>query len=237
MDYNYLTPLAILGITFIGTSMLCELIHRWNPEWYANKMILYPTLDKKEKQRQHLFLELLPIVIRNLVFSAILLPTIWHFRLRYSSSSFSITNLNAHPVFSILDLFLLEKISQIWFFHAHYAVHRSPFLYRIVHKMHHQHHEPSVFTAIHCTIWEMLLLNLPAVALGPLLVLPNIYIHCLWYVLAGLYTPIVHSGYQLCSFFDPKYHDEHHRKLYCNFGSRMLDKLYKTHLESSDLNN
>jgi sterol desaturase/sphingolipid hydroxylase (fatty acid hydroxylase superfamily) len=128
----------------------------------------------------------------------------------------------------LLDLITLEKISQLWFFHAHYIVHQIPWLYKIVHKFHHQHIEPSVFTAIHCTIWEMMFLNLPAVALGPLLILPNPVVHYTWYLLAGVYTPIVHSGYNLIPFLDAPYHDEHHRRLNCNFGSRVLDKWYGT---------
>lgn len=248
--YDFWGPLLWLGCSFIGTSVVCEGLHYWNPIWYQKRIIVYPN-DKKEKQRQHVNTKVFLVVLLNILLSCIVLPTAWILRLHYCgqngvhlshalfwiSDAMGITTQESSFRRAInfpLELFLLEKISQLWFFHAHYIVHRVPVLYRIVHKFHHQHKEPSVLTAIHCTIWEMLLLNLPAVALGPLLVLPHPFIHTLWYILAGLYTPIVHSGYHLCSWFDPQYHDEHHRNPSCNFGSRLLDRWYACSSPSSN---
>jgi len=241
-SYDFWRPLIALGISFCGTSLVCELLHHWNPEWYQKRQLVYPT-DKKDKQRQHTSLSI--IVLFNVSLSAILLVGLWKWRLSYvETHSLNISNLLFWLPDTLglttevsswrkalrfpIDFFALEKISQFWFFHMHWLVHKFPVVYAIVHKWHHQYREPSALTAIDCTVWEMLLLNLPAVGLGPLLVLPHPTVHLIWCVATGIYTPVVHSGYNLIPFFNPRYHDEHHRNPTCNFGSPMLDRWYGT---------
>ena len=233
MSYDYMLPLVLLGLGFCSTTCICEILHQTQPKWYRKRIITYPT-DKKDKVRKHEALHLVPIVLRNIAFAGVWMVMIWELRLyvfgdlAFTPSTYFPPHAIYQTIGGVLDLIVVEKISQIWFFHAHYIVHKIPFLYRHIHKMHHEHTEPSVLTAIHCTIGEMILLNLPAVYLGPLIVLPSLPVHILWYILASIYTPVVHSGYDLIPWIEASYHDRHHRTLKYNFGSRLLDTLYGT---------
>jgi hypothetical protein len=91
--------------------------------------------------------------------------------------------------------------------------------------------EPFALTAIHCSVWEMLMLNIPAVLFGPLLLKPCFMAHVIWMALAGLYTPFSHSGRQAW-LMDVSYHEDHHRFLRGNFGSDRLDRWFGTRLLS-----
>lgn len=129
----------------------------------------------------------------------------------------------------LVQLYLMHAASQLVFYCMHRFAHSNAWVFRKVHALHHRHMAPFALTAIHCTVLEMWILNLPAVALGPLLLGPDPGIHCVWMLLVALYTPASHSGRAL-PLMDVAYHDEHHRLLNGNFGSATLDRLLGTRL-------
>jgi sterol desaturase/sphingolipid hydroxylase (fatty acid hydroxylase superfamily) len=127
------------------------------------------------------------------------------------------------PCWELFWLGPLAILSQIYFWCSHWMVHHNEFLYKTIHARHHQHTLPFALTAISCTPWEMLLLNLPAIFVPLIICNPPLLTSTIWCFLAGLHTSVVHAGHS-----GSAYHDAHHMYVSCNYGATWLDQLFDT---------
>lgn len=87
-----------------------------------------------------------------------------------------------------------------------------PFLYKPIHKMHHEWIAPVGITSVYCHPVEHVLANLCPVMAGPLIMGSHLSTAWLWYALATVITTINHSGYHLPFLPSPEAHDFHHSK-------------------------
>jgi sterol desaturase/sphingolipid hydroxylase (fatty acid hydroxylase superfamily) len=131
---------------------------------------------------------------------------------------------NSHVIIKLLLTYL---ITDIWFFHIHIMMHQRQ-IYPHLHKLHHAFQYPWALTALYCTGYEAIVLNLVAVSLGPVIFdLPSPYVQ-IWMCLVSLNSLITHSGIKF-SFFDYGAHETHHNKFIFNYSlSPYLDMLYGT---------
>lgn len=123
-----------------------------------------------------------------------------------------------------LDMLLNETL----FYAAHYVLHKSTFLYKHVHKVHHRFQNPTSAAAAYAHPIEFIFGNVGAIAAGPILTNAHPYTSYAWFTMAILSTCKGHSGYDI---LNAKTHDDHHRYTHSNFGVLHLgDFLLKTRL-------
>lgn len=122
-------------------------------------------------------------------------------------------------------------VDEFLFYYAHRLLHHRSF-YAKFHKLHHEFSSPIGLTAMYCHPVEMLVANVIPLFMGTVLFSSHLYMVLGWVVFGVLGTQTHHCGYHWpwMGFCDhPSFHDFHHEKFTCNFGSlTWLDKLHGT---------
>ncbi|KAK7863568.1 hypothetical protein R5R35_014066 [Gryllus longicercus] len=128
----------------------------------------------------------------------------------------------------LAEMAVLILMEEIGFYYSHRLLH-SRYLYRFIHKRHHEWTAPIAVTAIYCHPIEHIFSNLLPPLLGVLLMGSHVATAYLWFSLAILSTLNAHSGYHLPFFPSPEAHDFHHLKFNQCFGVLgVLDRLHGT---------
>ena len=101
----------------------------------------------------------------------------------------------------------------------HYLFHKIPILYRI-HKFHHIDSITAAVAATDAHPLEHLLINLGAVAIGPILWNGHYQTLIIWTALTTIFPCLTHCGYTVP--FIGKEHLLHHIYLKCNYGNSYI---------------
>ncbi|XP_059480663.1 fatty acid hydroxylase domain-containing protein 2-like [Neocloeon triangulifer] len=134
------------------------------------------------------------------------------------------------PPFSqvLLEMPLLILCHEFAFYYSHRLLHQG-WLYKTIHKRHHQWTAPIAVVAVDCHPLEHVLANIGPVLLGPALLGSHPLTAWFWFAYVTFQTLNGHSGYHWPWFQSPEFHDFHHLKFNCNFGSiGFLDHLHGT---------
>nr|CAD7453578.1 unnamed protein product [Timema tahoe] len=119
-------------------------------------------------------------------------------------------------------------MEEIGFYYSHRLLH-SRYLYRFIHKRHHEWTSPIAVTAVYCHPVEHVFSNLVPPLLGLFIMGSHVATAWLWFSLAILSTLNAHSGYHLPFFPSPEAHDFHHLKFNQCFGVLgVLDRIHGT---------
>lgn len=136
----------------------------------------------------------------------------------------------------VVKLFLTYIFTDIWFYHFHIMIHH-PQLYKKIHKLHHHEKmkEPYALTALYCTPYEAMFLNVFSTSFGPVIFqLPPPYLY-IWYFLIAINSVATHSGITIPYILDGN-HDRHHQNYNSNYGlSIYFDWIYGTYSISNKL--
>jgi len=127
--------------------------------------------------------------------------------------------------------------NEITFFYGHWQMHRVKFLYKHIHKIHHEFKAPMGLAAIYCHPLEFFLSDLMPLGGGLVLLQCHAYTGIVWTAFAILATQTHHSGirwpwidfFSMQSEAQPNFHDFHHEKFNFNYGAMgWLDDLHGT---------
>tara|TARA_B100000795_G_C22779464_1_gene431566 strand:- start:454 stop:1086 length:633 start_codon:yes stop_codon:yes gene_type:complete len=200
----------IFLISFIGSSGLCALIDFNFPKFRLTK--------KKNENIYEDYKKILPVVVRNLIISY----PIFYYSEYYLFMIDNIKN-NNYYYYTITYILLWYILSDLFFYMVHRFFHTKTFYF--LHKKHHEFNNPYGIGAIYCGIMEMVFSNLLSLLLPVYfievpenLVLKMIVGMTFWTVFMshGCFQEINHS------------HVIHHRKLTCNYGLFITDRIFGT---------
>ncbi len=121
-------------------------------------------------------------------------------------------------------------VADLWFFAVHSVLHRSRFLFRRVHSVHHFYTKPIALEALAVHPAEHALLNIGAFAAGAAVAAPGPLGCAVLACLAALSALWTHSPLAGWSAYS-RHHQDHHLLLRGNFAvSRATDSLFGTNL-------
>uniref|UniRef100_A0A1L8DYC4 Putative c-4 sterol methyl oxidase n=1 Tax=Nyssomyia neivai TaxID=330878 RepID=A0A1L8DYC4_9DIPT len=128
----------------------------------------------------------------------------------------------------LLELAVCILIEELGFYYSHRFLHNK-YLYKYIHKQHHEWTAPISVTAVYCHPLEHFFSNLLPPFLGVFIMGSHVATAWLWFFLAILSTLNAHSGYHLPFFPSSEAHDFHHLKFTNCFGILgVLDRLHGT---------
>lgn len=131
-------------------------------------------------------------------------------------------------VFSLL-------VNEVIFFYGHWLFHANKWLYKTVHKVHHEFTAPNAMSALHCHPVELLLLDFVPLVGGAFFFNQHFASLATFGMVAILGTQTHHSGlnWPWCTWdHQPEFHDEHHERFDGNYGNiGLFDKMHGTVLK------
>lgn len=179
----------------------------------------------------------LPILLQNLVITSlvvlplmtILLYPVWQM-LPMSVQLPGPWEMFSHIIFGVI-------CNEIIFFYGHWLMHANKFLYRHIHKIHHEFKAPLGLAAIYCHPFEFFVSDLLPLGFGLVSVRAHPYTGVVWTAFAVMATQTHHCGirwpwidlFSMNAEAQPNFHDFHHEKFNINYGAMgWLDDLHGT---------
>lgn len=114
-----------------------------------------------------------------------------------------------------LSIFLI--LEEVLFYYTHRFLH-NPYVYKIIHKKHHELTAPIGLAAIYAHPFEHIFSNMIPLFVGPVLCKSHPLLTFSWFTIASINTINSHSGYIIGIFPNPINHDWHHYSFNENFG-------------------
>ncbi|XP_065349651.1 fatty acid hydroxylase domain-containing protein 2-like [Cloeon dipterum] len=128
----------------------------------------------------------------------------------------------------LLELAFHDFVYEVTFYLSHKLLH-TKWLYKRVHKTHHEWAPPIAVAAAYAHPFEYVVSNTTPISAGPIIIGSHPLSIWTWVAYLTLQTLTVHSNYHLPGFQNPLFHDFHHVKFNQNYGSvGFMDRLFGT---------
>ena len=183
----------------------------WAPKWavqYRNQEAHSRPVDPK------LYLKTARLVLFNQFVVGIPMALVLFPLAKRNGATFRVEDI---PSFddALVHFFFYVLIVETGFFWAHYLVHQKP-LYRLIHKIHHEHTAPFAITARYAHPVEDILANMLPVMGGSILLGSHMLVAWSWVAVALVTTLLAHSGFHFPFAPSNERHDYHHKYFnYC----------------------
>jgi methylsterol monooxygenase len=195
---------------------------------YFQKYKIQPDAKIPKEQIIKLFKS---VAINN---SIVLIPSVFIFSPLY--------NLEVSPVpslFTVIWQVIFCQIAEDFTFYWSHRLLHTPWLYKKIHKQHHEFTAPFGWAAEYAHPIEFIFGNLLPATAGLILLQSHLFVSWTWLTLRLWYTTDVHCGYAFpwgleswvgSVYAGPRHHDYHHKNFKGNYGStlRIWDQVFKT---------
>lgn len=147
--------------------------------------------------------------------------------LTFSNLTFSdLGSLGSSWVFWCVKILMLMAFSDFIFYWFHYLLH-NPWIYKHIHKTHHEWIAPVACRAFYTHPVEHLIGNVFPLYAPIYIIGLSWNTLLLWTMITSINTTIIHSGYTV-KFLENNKHDLHHQKFNVNYGVFIWDYIFGT---------
>jgi fatty acid hydroxylase domain-containing protein 2 len=168
------------------------------------------------------------VVIRNQFCGVLPILYVYYYYLKKYNFSY---NPHHSVLLDMTHFFCFCILEEIWFYTFHRLAHNK-YLYKHIHKKHHEYKAPFCLTSQYCSLIEQIFINIIPLVLGPFIMKSHPHCILMWISLSIVSALNSHSDYNFPYMASVIFHDFHHYNFNCNYGAFLfMDRIFDTDRE------
>ncbi|CAO1298047.1 unnamed protein product [Diamesa serratosioi] len=208
--------------------------------WIVGGFLMYAQVTKKpafmqkykiqQKKDKPVDMDKLKSAIKRVICNQLFVSLPFTYYLMKKANNFNNFDLRNVPSFSLLmrDLAICTWMFEFAFYISHRLLH-SAFMYKHVHKTHHEWKTPLSIVSIYCHPVEHIMSNMFPALLGPFVMSSHVSTSWIWLGITTITTLVDHSGFHIPFLHSSEAHDWHHLKFNESYGANgFMDSIHDT---------